>query len=97
MRNLLAAVDAEHFLGYSHRDLGRLYLNGNAVETAEKHLDTAFRMETTVRDEYRALGRRYELLGRPLDAARAHLKAMRQGGPIIDPTRSILRNLNGIG
>jgi tetratricopeptide (TPR) repeat protein len=91
--DLLLAIRADHFHGTAHSTLGYLLMECGALERAEEHFDKATRLEAEVLDGYTELSDLYAAEGRHLDAARADLKAARNG-PAITGLRHALRHFS---
>jgi tetratricopeptide (TPR) repeat protein len=79
LADLLQALGATHFEANAHHMLGYLYLERDAAEVAEEHLDRANDLGMRVPYVYDELGALYEAEERHADAARAYLKAARNG------------------
>lgn len=91
--DLLARIGAENFVGKSHNILGDMYLQRNALQQAEEHMDAANATGIRILTGYRELGEKYSRDGRYEDAIRVYTKAMKQGNGIAVPIQQIIRNL----
>lgn len=91
---LLFAVGAERFEADSHHALGALLLEYGQAVQAEEHLDAASALGSDVVYGYRDLAREYEQQARPIDAARAYAKQLKQGGQPAVPVRRLVENLH---
>ena len=78
--DLLIALEAEKFVGKAHLALGNLFLERDALELAELHLDAAVQEGINVVLGYRLLGEAYGARGQDTDATRAFLKATKFSG-----------------
>jgi len=97
VRDLLAVLGAKELKANAHNVLGTLCIEHGQAERAEAHLLAAVATGANVGDGFRALGRLYELEGRPYDAAHAYALAIKHGDGILLPAQLILENLwNGI-
>jgi tetratricopeptide (TPR) repeat protein len=91
--DLLAYIGADNFAGKSHNILGDMYLQRDALDQAEEHMDAANATGLRIVRGYRDLGEKYSRDGRHEDAVRAYTKAMKQGEGISVPIQEIIRNL----
>jgi len=91
--DLLVHIGADNFVGKSHNILGDMYLQRDALEQAEEHMDAANATGLRIVGGYRELGERYSRDGRYEAAVRAYTKAMTQGEGIAVPIQEIIRNL----
>jgi tetratricopeptide (TPR) repeat protein len=91
--DLLVHIGADNFVGKSHNILGDMYLQRDALDQAEEHMDAANATGLRIMRGYRELGEKYSRDGRPEDAIRAYTKAMTQGEGISVPIQEIIRNL----
>ena len=91
--DLLVAIGADNFEGKSHNMMSYLCLDRGWLDQAEQHMDRAAETGLAIPYGYGDLGERYELDGRPADAARSYLKQMAQGGPVVAPAQKFYDNL----
>jgi tetratricopeptide (TPR) repeat protein len=96
--DLLVGMGAAHFEPNAHHMLGCLSLDRGALEVAEAHLDQANDLGVTVPFLFNDLGEAYAVEGRHADAARAYLKAVRNGPNRAGALRRLLQSVrDGIG
>jgi hypothetical protein len=96
--DLLLGMGAAHFEPNAHHMLGCLSLDRGALEVAEAHLDQANDLGVTVPFLFNDLGEAYAVEGRHADAARAYLKAVRNGPNRAGALRRLLQSVrDGIG
>jgi Flp pilus assembly protein TadD len=91
--DLLSAMGAANFEPNAHHILGCLFLERGALEVAEEHLDQANELGVTVPFLFNDLGESYEAEGRHADAARAFLKAVRNGPNRVGALTRFLHNM----
>ncbi len=90
--DLLLAVGADKFEAKAHNMLSYLYLERDALEMAEEHMDAAALGGLPIIG-YVDLAERYVELGQHTDAARAYLKAMKDSPDKVGPARKAWENL----
>jgi len=91
--DLLLALGAEHFEATAHVTLAQMFLERSNLELAEQHLDAARARGAQVAFGYQDLTTGYEQVNRPVDAARAGLKALAYGPHERDDLARLLANL----
>lgn len=92
VNDMMVALGCEKFEGQAHNMLGAMYLERNATDAAEEHMDAARAAGMDVVFGYRDLGAAYEGQERHGDAARAYLKAMENDPGMVLPLRKVLEN-----
>lgn len=92
INDLLLAIGADNFAGKSHNMLGTLCLERGWLEQAESHMDLAAESGLAIVFGYRDLAERFELEGRHMDSVRNYLKAMAQGGEVLDTSGKVLQS-----
>jgi tetratricopeptide (TPR) repeat protein len=90
--DLLLAVSADNFEAKAHNMLSYLYLERGLLETSEGHMDSAAMGGLKVIG-YTDLGEKYAEAGQRMDAARAHVKAMKHSPNKVEPARKAWDNL----
>lgn len=95
VEDFVRSLGVPHLAGCSHALLAEIYLEQHAPDRAEYHIGQGLELGVEVTAGYREVAELYSQMDRGRDAARAHLKSIRQEASTLGPILKAVDALQG--